>query len=92
MNSCKDDDEDPTPTNNAIVEDGFYIQGDATAYADFDIKATLSTTKNEVLQEERSSLMEIYVAVKGSGGFNIVQVNGSERTTWGPSSSVKWKK
>jgi len=86
LNSCKDDDEDPTPTNNAIVEDGFYIQGDATAYADFDIKATLSTTKNEVLQEERSSLMEIYVAVKGSGGFNIVQVNGSERTTWGPSS------
>ena len=46
LNSCKDDDEDPTPTNNAIVEDGFYIQGDATAYADFDIKATLSTTKN----------------------------------------------
>lgn len=86
LNSCKDDDEDPTPTNNAIVEDGFYIQGDATAYADFDIKATLSPTKNEVLQEERSSLMEIYVAVKGSGGFNIVQVNGSERTTWGPSS------
>ena len=86
LNSCKDDDEDPTPTNNAIVEDGFYIQGDATAYADFDIKATLSTTKNEVLQEERSSLMEIYVAVKGMGGFNIVQVNGSERTTWGPSS------
>ena len=86
LNSCVDDDEDPTPTNNAIVEDGFYIQGDATAYADFDIKATLSTTKNEVLQEERSSLMEIYVAVKGTGGFNIVQVNGSERTTWGPSS------
>lgn len=86
LNSCKDDDEDPTPTNNAIVEDGFYIQGDATAYADFDIKATLSPTKNEVLQEERSSLMEIYVAVKGTGGFNIVQVNGSERTTWGPSS------
>ncbi|MCH1473326.1 MAG: hypothetical protein L7V85_05380 [Bacteroidia bacterium] len=86
LNSCKDDDEDPTPTNNAIVEDGFYIQGDATAYADFDIKATLSTTKNEVLQEERSSLMEIYVAVKGTGGFNIIQVNGSERTTWGPSS------
>jgi starch-binding outer membrane protein SusE/F len=86
LNSCKDDDEDPTPTNNAIVEDGFYIQGDATAYAVFDIKATLSPTKNEVLQEERSSLMEIYVAVKGTGGFNIVQVNGSERTTWGPSS------
>jgi len=85
LNSCSDDD-DPVTTNNVVVEDGFYIQGDATAYADFDVKATLKTTKNEVLQEERSSLMEIYVAVKGTGGFNIVQVNGSERTTWGPSS------
>jgi hypothetical protein len=35
LNSCKDDDDEPVPTNTAIVEDGFYIQGDATAYADF---------------------------------------------------------
>ena len=83
LNSCKDKEEDPiTP---ALVEDGFYVQGGATAYTDFDVKATLKTAKNEVLQEDRATLLELYVAVKGgSEGFNIVQVAGAERTTWGP--------
>ena len=81
LTSCGDDDEpEPTP-----VEDGFYIQGDATAYgADFDIDATLQKTKNEVGQAERADLLEAFVALKATGGFNIVQVAGEARTTWGP--------
>ena len=57
LNSCKDKEEDPiTP---ALVEDGFYVQGGATAYTDFDVKATLQTAKNEVLQEDRATLLEL---------------------------------
>ncbi|PCJ63749.1 MAG: hypothetical protein COA58_15520 [Bacteroidetes bacterium] len=84
LQSCKDDDGTVTPTEE-IVEDGFYIQGGATAYSGFDIKATLKTAKNEVLQEDRATLLEVYVAVKaGTEGFNIIQVNGATKTTWGP--------
>ncbi|MDA8886517.1 hypothetical protein OAD66_08400 [Bacteroidia bacterium] len=86
LNSCKDDDELTPGGTTEVVEDGFYIQGPGTAYTGFDIKATLQTAKNEVKQEDRAELMEIYVAVKGgTDGFNIVQVAGTERTTWGPS-------
>lgn len=81
LNSCSDDTEDPTPS---LVEDGFYIQGDASSYTDYDINAMFSSTRNEVTQEERAELMEIYVALKAGGTFNIMQVAGSERTKWGP--------
>lgn len=84
LNSCKDDEEVTPGGGEELVEDGFYVQGPSTAYSGFDIKATLSSTKNEVLQEDRATLLEIYTAVKAGDGFNIIQVAGAERTTWGP--------
>ena len=83
LNSCKDD-EEVTPAEEELVEDGFYIQGPSSAYAGYDIKATLSSTRNEVLQEDRATLLEIFVALKAGDGFNIMQVAGNERTSWGP--------
>jgi len=83
LNSCKDD-EEVTPAEEELVEDGFYIQGPSSAYAGYDIKATLSSTRNEVLQEDRAKLLEIFVALKAGDGFNIMQVAGNERTSWGP--------
>lgn len=83
LNSCKDD-EEVTPAEEELVEDGFYIQGPSSAYAGYDIKATLSSTRNEVLQEDRATLLEIFVALKAGDGFNIMQVAGTERTSWGP--------
>jgi hypothetical protein len=84
MVSCKkDDDDDDDPP--VLVEDGFYVKGTGTALADFDLKGLMKSTKNEVGQEPRASLMEIFVAVKaGTDGFNIVKVAGAERTTHGP--------
>jgi len=84
LNSCKDDEEVTPGGEDELVEDGFYVQGPSTAYSGFDIKATLSSTKNEVLQEDRAELLEIFTAVKAGEGFNIIQVAGAERTTWGP--------
>lgn len=84
LNSCKDDEEVTPGGESEIVEDGFYVQGPSTAYSGFDIKATLKSTRNEVLQEDRASLLEIFTTVKAGDGFNIIQVAGAERTTWGP--------
>ncbi|MBU1369192.1 MAG: SusF/SusE family outer membrane protein [Bacteroidetes bacterium] len=82
--SCKkDDDDDPTPTPTP-VEDGIYVVGSGTALTDFDIKGLMTSTKNEVDQEPRSALLDIYVAVKGGDGFNIVKVAGTTKTTYGP--------
>lgn len=81
--SCKDDPDPVDPP--VIVLDGLYVKGAATALADFDAKGMLKSTKNEVNQTDRADLMEIYIAVKaGSPGFNIVLVEGSKQTSWGP--------
>ncbi|MFB1012958.1 MAG: hypothetical protein QMC68_04345 [Bacteroidia bacterium] len=86
LNSCKDD-EEVTPAGEELVEDGFYIQGPSSAYAGYDIKATLSSAKNEVLQEDRATLLEIFVALNAGEGFNIMEVAGTERTSWGPAAN-----
>ena len=80
--SCDPEDEGG---NDVLVEDGFYIKGAATALSDYDAKGMLSVTKNEVLQEDRSSLLEIYIAIKGgTEGFNLYEVAGKTVKTYGP--------
>lgn len=80
--SCGDDPEpDPDPI---LVEDGMYIVGDATALTELDSKGLMAVTKNEVLQADRAELMEMYIAVKATGGFNIVMVSGQDQMTYGP--------
>ncbi|MBI9033608.1 MAG: SusF/SusE family outer membrane protein [Bacteroidales bacterium] len=80
----KDNDTDPEPTPE-VVEDGLYIKGDGTALTTYDIKGLLKATRNEVLQEERAELLELYVAVKaGAAGFNLVDVVGGEPVFYGP--------
>lgn len=79
---CSDDDDDDGD-GNTFVEDGFYAKGTAGS-EDFNLASSFSKTRNEVLQEERATLYEAFVALSATGGFNIVQVAGDTRTTWGP--------
>ena len=81
--SC-DKKKDTPPTPPKVVLDGVYVKGDAIAYSDFDEKAMMKSTRNEVDQKDRASLMNIYISVKKNGGFNIVTVKGSTKTTFGP--------
>ncbi|MBE0663136.1 MAG: SusF/SusE family outer membrane protein [Bacteroidales bacterium] len=82
MVSCKDDDDDDDPI---LVEDGFYIKGAVTPFADLDFKGILAAGQNEVGQVMRPGMFEKYVALQaGATGFNIVQVAGQTTTTWGP--------
>lgn len=88
MTGCSDDDD--TGGGGTVVEDGLYVKGAGTGFADFSTKALFKVTKNEVLQEDRANLLELYIPVKaGADGFNIVNVSGTTRTTYGPGADFK---
>ena len=84
MTSC-DDDPDDDDDDPPLVEDGAYITGSASNFTDPSNSAKFYDGKNEVGQVARPELQEAYVALKASGGFNIVTVEGATRKTWGPS-------
>lgn len=84
MSSCKKN-EETTTDPVVIVLDGTYVKGAGTALVDFDTKGLMKITRNEVVQADRASLVELYVAVKGgAGGFNIITVAGSTTKVYGP--------
>jgi len=83
--SCKKDDPVTPGTDPVIVLDGTYVKGAGTALTDYDAKGMMKITRNEVVQEDRAQLLDIYVAVKGGNdGFNIVTVAGATKTVMGP--------
>lgn len=83
INSCNDD-PDPDPI---LVEDGLYVKGAGTALDSLTADGMMAQTKNEVLQEKRNSLYELYIAIEGgSEGFNLVNVEGGAEEVWGPGS------
>ncbi len=84
MVSCKkDEEEDPPPP--VVVLDGYYVMGAGTGANELNDNGIMSVARNEVTQEDRAQLMEIYMAVAaGDGGFNIVMVSGATQTTYGP--------
>ncbi|MDY0200874.1 MAG: SusF/SusE family outer membrane protein [Tenuifilaceae bacterium] len=82
FSSCEKDTPDPDPI---LVEDGFYVFGDATAVADYDFKGLMKSTPNEAAENaDRSSLYELYIAVSKTGGFNIGKITGGKATLYGP--------
>lgn len=78
-----DDDDDSAPVDEIIL-DGIYIMGDATALSTYDTDGRFTITKNEVNQEDRSTLLEKYIAISSTGTFKIMQVAGSTKTQIGP--------
>lgn len=68
-----------------IILDGIYIKGSGTAITEFDSKGQMSITKNEVTHEDRNTLFEKFVAIKGGDeGFNIYVVDGGITKSYGP--------
>ncbi|MEA3504419.1 MAG: SusF/SusE family outer membrane protein [Bacteroidota bacterium] len=83
--SCDDDDDDDNDDPNPVlVEDGIYIMGDAIAVTTYDAKGLMNVARNEVIQENRSTLFEKYIAISSTGGFSIGKVAGAEKTIYGP--------
>lgn len=83
--SCKDDDDD-NGLPPVVVEDGIYIKGAGTALTDLQFEGLMKSAVNEADENsEKAGLFELYVAVEGgSEGFNIVEVAGDKKTTYGP--------
>jgi hypothetical protein len=93
--SCKNDDDDNGP--DITVLDGLYVTGSVTALPDLDVKGKMATARNEVLTEDRTQLLELYIPIKaGSAGISIKEVYGQKVTTYGPgadfaSGTTKWE-
>lgn len=91
--SCSEDNGNEEPV---LVEDGIYVTGEASGVDALNIKGKLSKTNNEVTQEQRASLYEIYIALEAGKDFTISHVNGASTVMYGPgadfaSSSVEWE-
>ncbi|MGE0088238.1 MAG: hypothetical protein AB7S50_02035 [Bacteroidales bacterium] len=79
--ACDDDDDD---SPDVIILDGLYIMGDATALDTYNTDGRFAVTKNEVIQEDRASLYEKYIAISATGTFKIMKVTGALKTQYGP--------
>lgn len=79
--SCKKDD----PIITEVVEDGFYVSGDATPYATLTINGQLkSTTVENDNNVAREGLVEKYVALETGKTFSITLVSGTTKSILGP--------
>ena len=82
VTSCSKDEETTPPT---VVLDGNYVFGGSTALSTYDSKGMLKVTRNEVNQTDRSTLLELYIAIKGGApGFYISSVAGNVKTFYNP--------
>ncbi len=87
LTACKDPN-GPTGPVGEIVEDGFYVVGEATAFADLKAKgaadATMSAGRNENAKNElREGMYEKYMLLKGGKPFQLVLKAGSSETAYG---------
>ncbi|NOR88011.1 MAG: hypothetical protein GQ527_10410 [Bacteroidales bacterium] len=65
--------------------DGYYIRGQGTAIINYESFGMMTIAKNEVTQESRRELLELFVAVKaGEEGFNIYKAENNEIIVYGP--------
>ncbi|HKK68630.1 MAG TPA: SusF/SusE family outer membrane protein, partial [Bacteroidales bacterium] len=82
--SCSEDEDDPIDDGPKVL-DGLYVVGESTALTELSADGKMNVTLNESLQEERSTLYEIYIAVEGGGnGFTIQEIAGDSKKTFGP--------
>ena len=82
--SCEEDEDKTDNGDQTLVEDGMYVRGEGTSFTELSVDGMLQTTRNEVIQEERTNLKETFVAIEGETEFNIVQVVGGESKLIGP--------
>ncbi len=87
FSACKKDDDDDDNGNPPLVEDGMYIKGDATPYTALNNDSQFTMGINEVGQVERSGMYEMYTTLKAGSTFQVVEVEGTTQTTWGPATN-----
>lgn len=85
---CNNDDD--SPNVDEVLEDGFYLTGEATGYEKPDLSTKLIPAANEAADNaERSGMYDGYVYLEGNKNFNIAEyVVGSTATYGGKLSTV----
>ncbi len=90
--SCGDSDDNGggnRPSVDDIVEDGFYISGEALPFSGVDVKGRMKSTPNEVDASSREGLYDIYMTLEAGKSFTFTEVKGSTTTSYGPDGSYK---
>lgn len=81
LNSCKTE----TPIDEEILLDGFYVSGEATAFATVNVLGQLkATTVENDNNSARVGLNEIYIALEANKTFTFTEVAGATKTVYGP--------
>ena len=76
--SC--DPKDDGPDVDEIVEDGFYVVGEATSSVKLVNTGIMSAGKNEVDQSAREGMYEKYNALEGGKPFHLLLKKGTVET------------
>lgn len=79
--SC--DPKDDGPDVDEIVEDGFYVVGEATSSVKLVNTGIMSAGKNEVDQSTREGMYEKYIALEGGKPFHLLLKKGTVETKYG---------
>ena len=85
----KDDDNAPKPVT--VVEDGIYLLGSSVASADIAVESRMQPGVYEgegFKATERKGMYQHVLFISQAGSFNIVEVKGSERITYGADIAV----
>ncbi|MDR2816883.1 MAG: hypothetical protein LBB62_09315 [Proteiniphilum sp.] len=85
--SCSEDDDKPSGPVS-VAEDGFYVVGEATAFADLTetdaAKALMAAGIDEANnQAARDGMYEKYIALEGGKSFSLVLKEGAKETKYG---------
>jgi len=73
------------PIVEELLEDGFYVSGEATAFSTVTIAGQLkSTTVENDNNSARVGLNEIYIALEANKAFTLTEVSGATKTVNGP--------
>ena len=68
---------------DAVIEDGFYVIGEATGSTDFTPAYLMAAGLNEVDKSNRSGMFEKYVALEANKDFSLVLYANGEKTVYG---------
>ena len=85
--ACKPDDGPIGPIEN-IVEDGFYVVGEATAFANLQAEGSAASimaagTNENAANAAREGMYEKYIALEGGKPFQLVLKEGETETVYG---------
>ena len=67
------------PSIDDIIEDGFYVSGEALPFTGVDVKGRMYATPNEVDKSARDGFVNIYTTLEAGKSFSFTEVKGASK-------------